>query len=427
MPITGDQFGLDTDRPTSNEVRSRRGLVYTIVGLVLVLYMAFWISVAIAFEPNAQWFSYYVVDYKLGFVRRGLGGEIVDLFPANLYFTVLLILRWLVPAIFIVGLAAVAWTVAVRFGRSERRLMLALIIPVLPFGFVRAVMLPTPNLLGDAALAMFAVVLASAKKGRSILFASAAYGFTIGVLALIHEAVPLLLSLGAILAIMVLTVHSSIKIRRLSALLALAPGLVVALAIGLLGRRDESAQCARLPHRAVNHPVKLSMRQILSGQQTYRDYHDLLCSHFLPLFDEPPAPSAFRGFLALGAGPITMTTMLGIVIVAVTILLISRISGVPFKRFCDLLRGRLLWVIFGLLLLLPIFATASDWVRWWVVISFDVGLVYLLYASGQPESTQPPTRRTRVLFAVAIVLLALLPSGTVANVGVVQHVQPLIE
>ena len=427
MTITGRQLGGHAERRALNEVNSRRGIVYTIVGLVLVLYMAFLVAVTSLYEPNMQWFSYYVVDYKLGFVRRGLAGEIVDMFPADRYFTVLLTLRWLVPALFMAGLAAVAWTVAVRFGRSERRLMLALLIPVLPFGFLRAVVLPMPNLLGEAALAAFAVVIASVKKDRSILFASAAYGFTIAVLTLIHEAIPLLLSLGAIMAIVALAVHIPAKIQRLSALLAVAPGLVVALTIGLLGRRDESAQCARLPHRAVDWPVKLSMSQILSGQHVYRDYHDWICGHIITLFDLRPADAnAFKYFAELGA-PMAMTTMFGIVVLAVTILVISRISGVPFGRFCGVLRGRLLWVIFGVLLLLPVFATASDWVRWWVAISFDVGVVYLLYASSQPESAQPPTRRTRILFAVGIVLFALLPSGTVAHVGVMEHVRTSME
>lgn len=114
----------------SNEPRTRRRLVYAIVGLLLLLYMTFWVAFASVFEPNLQFFSYYAIDYSQGFVRRGLAGEILDLFPADLYFTGLLILRWIVPALFVVGIAEVAWTVAVRFGRSERRLMLALLIPV---------------------------------------------------------------------------------------------------------------------------------------------------------------------------------------------------------------------------------------------------------------------------------------------------------
>jgi len=437
MVINGRRRGPHADRLVesqelctpvqSNEMSGRRRLVYAIVGLVLVLFMAFYVVLMSLYEPNMQWFSYYVVDYRLGFVRRGLAGEIVDLFPADRYFTVLLTLRWLVPALFVVGLAAVAWTVAVRFGRSERRLMLALLIPVLPFGFVRAGALPMPNLLGEAALAAFAVVIASAKKDRSILFASAAYGFTTAVLTFIHEAIPLLLSLGAIMAIVVLAVQSSTKVQRLSALLAVAPGLVVALTIGLLGRRDESAQCARLPHLPVYSAVKLTMGQILSGQRAYTDYHDWICHHIIALFDVRAADAgAFQFFVELGA-PLIMTTLFGIAVLAVTILAINRISGVPFKRFCGVLRGRLLWVIFGILLVLPVFATAIDWVRWWVAISFDVGVVYLLYASNQPESTQPPTRRTRVLFAVAIVLFAVLPVGTVSHVGVLQHLRTSME
>ncbi len=223
---------------------------------------------ASVYEPNLQFFAYYAVDYSQGFVRRGLGGEILDLFPADLYFTGLLILRWLVPTLFGVGIAAVAWTVAVKFGRSERRLMLALLTPMLPLGFVHAVVLPTPDLIGEAALAVFAVVLASAKGDRSLLAASGLYGMATAVLTLIHEAVPFLQALGAVLAIVVLA-HTSVKIQRLSALLAVAPGLVVALTIALLRRRDVSPQCARLPHKAVRWaPGRTPGANTLTGTST---------------------------------------------------------------------------------------------------------------------------------------------------------------
>jgi hypothetical protein len=391
----------------SNEPSTRRRLVYAIAGLLLLLYMAFWIGFAIIFEPNLQFFSYYAIDYSQGFVRRGLAGEILDLFSAAHYFTGLLILRWLVPALFVGGIAAVAWTAALRFGRSERRLMLALLIPVLPFGFVHAVVLPTPDLLGGAALAAFAVVLASAKTDRSLLIASGIYGTTTAVLALIHEAVPFLQALGAVLAIAVL-VPSSVKIQRLSALLAVAPGLVVVLAIALLGRRDASSQCARLPHRAVDFPRKLSPGQILRGEHAYVDYHDWTCRFITVTTGKSP----FVGPGPLGLGPWIVSTLAGVVIFTVTMLFISGLSSVPFRQFCRAAQGRVLWVTIAALLLLPVFATSSDWTRWWLTISFDVGVVYLLYAGRQPESTRPATRRTRVFFTVAIVLLALFPIVT---------------
>ena len=164
-------------RPGKSAYRARHRLVYAIVGLLLLIYMASWVVFTSVYEPNLQFFSYYAVDYSQGFVKRGLGGEILDLFPADLYFSGLLILRWLVPTLLGIGIVAVAWTVAIKFGRSERRLMLALLTPMLPLGFLHAVVLPTPDLIGGAALAVFAVVLASANGDRSLLAASALYGW----------------------------------------------------------------------------------------------------------------------------------------------------------------------------------------------------------------------------------------------------------
>ena len=227
---------------------------------------------------------------------------------------------------------------------------------------------------------------------------------TTAVLTLIHEAVPFLQALGAVLAIVVLA-HSSAKIQRLSALLAVAPGLVVVLAIALLGRRDASSQCARLPHRAVDFPRKLSPGQILRGEHAYTDYHDWTCRFITVTTGKSP----FVGPGPLGLGPWIVSTLAGIAIFTVTMLFIKAISSVPFGRFCQAAQGRLSWVILAALLLLPVFATSSDWTRWWLAISFDVGVVYLLYASRQPESARPAARRTRVSFIVAIVLLALFP------------------
>lgn len=404
-----------------DKMNSPRNLAYAILALFLLLYIACWVAFAAVYNFNLYFFSYYSVDYTWGFVRRGLGGEILDLFPADAYFTGQLILRWLVPALCIITLAGVACTVALRFGRSERRLMLALLIPMLPFGFAHAVFVPSPELLGGATLAVFAVVLASVKKDRSILIASASYGFTIAVLTFIHEAIPLLLSLGAIAAIVALGVHSSIKVQRLSALLAVIPGLAVALGIGLLGRRNVSSQlCAQLPHGAVDWPPagNVTLSQSLSGQHYYVDYHDFICRHIMRNFDATLA-DGIRAVVSVGAVPLIIATLLGAVAFAETVFLISRISGVSFGRVFDVLRGRVLWVASGMALLLPVFAIAADWIRWWVIICFDVGVVYLLFASNQPEAAKPATWRTRLLFSVGVVLLALLPIGAFTNVGIV--------
>ncbi|OBG36934.1 hypothetical protein A5673_17360 [Mycobacterium sp. E3198] len=381
----------------------------------MLLYLACWVVFASVYEPNLQFFPYYAVDYSQGFARRGLGGEILNLFPADLYFTGLVVLRWLVPTLFGVGIAAVAWTVAVRFGRSERRLMLALLTPVLPLGFVHALVLPTPDLLGEAALAAFAVVLASGRRDRSLPVASGIYGTVIAVLTLIHEAVPFLLALGAILAIVVLA-RSSAKIRRMSALLAVAPGLVVASAIALLRQRDVSSQCARLPHGA----IRWAPGPTPTGEHAYVDYHDWTCRFITVTTRKTP----FIGPNQIGWAPLIMSTMAGIVILAVTLLAIRGISGAPLGRFRQALRGWLPWITLAALLLLPVFATSADWTRWWIAISFDVGVVYLLYASRQPESTRSATRGTRVWFAAAIVFFAL--SQILAAINTEQSVRGLV-
>ena len=119
-----------------------------------------------------------------------------------------------------------------------------------------------------------------------------------------------------------------------------------------------------------------------------------------------------------------MSTIIGIVVFTLTMLVIRGISSVPLGPFRQAVQGRLSWVILAALLLLPVYATSADWARWWIAISFDVGVVYLLYASRQPESTRSATRRTRVWFAVAIVFLALSP--VLAAVNTEQSTQRLV-
>jgi len=409
-----------TNAAHPTKINSRRRLgYYAIVALFLAAWVVNVIYNAIVYIPQMWTFAYFSVDYRLGFVRRGLAGQILGLFPTDLYFGGLWTLRCLLSVLFVIGLVAVAWTVAVKFGRSERRLMLALLIPVLPFGFVTALWSPQTELLAGVALAAFAVVLVSVSESRSILFASTAYGVTTAMLTLIHEASPLLYSLGAVVAIVVLSRDSPSKIQRISILLAISPGLVVELAVGLLGRRGISSQlCALVPHRAVNWPAAghLSSAQVLKGERFYVDYHDWVCRNIIDKLDQSPADAA-RYVASFGAVALISSMVVGIFIFTVSILAIRYISGVPFGRFCRVLRGKLVWVTFAAMLFLPLFATSSDWTRWWVRASFDVGIVYLLYASSQPEAGRLCTWRARILFVIGITLFAIFPMGGIVSVG----------
>jgi hypothetical protein len=392
---------------------------YAIAGLLLLLWATVLTVIALTLVPDGYWFSYYSVDYTLGFVRRGLAGELVGLVPGDEYFSSLRILRWLPTVLFALGLAVVAWVVAVRSGRSERRLMMALLIPLLPFGFAFALFSARPDLFGATALAGFAVALTSADNDRSTIIASAVYGAVTAVLTLTHEAIPFLFGLGVVVALAVLARQRSENTLRLSAALAIGPGLLTAIAVALVGRRGISAQlCELVPHAPMNHPLagKPSLGQLLRGFHFNVDYHDWLCRNILPLYDQSFG-DATHFVASIGVVALTASTAFGIALLVVTLLAISHVAGVPFSRMRSLLRNRIAWVLIGFALIVPIFMTGVDWVRWWVMITFDIGLVFLLFAGREKESSLPPTRRTRIVYALGAILLAVLPLGIIPGFG----------
>jgi hypothetical protein len=392
---------------------------YAIAGLLLVLWASVLTLIAVTVVPDGYWFSYYSVDYTLGFLRRGLAGELVGLIPGDDYFTSLRILRWFPTVVFVLGLAVVAWTVAISSGRSERRLMMALLIPVLPFGFAFALFSARPDLFGATALAGFAVALKFSRTDRSTLIACAVYGGITAVLTLTHEAIPFLFGLGALVALSVLARQDRETTLRLGAVLAIGPGLVTALAVAFLGRRGISAQlCELVPHGPMNHPLagEPSLGELLRGFRFNVDYNDWLCRNIMPLYDQTFSDGA-RFVASTGVIALTASAAFGIALFAVTILAISHVSGVPFSRMRSLLRNRIVWVLAGFVLILPIFVSGVDWIRWWVMITFDIGIVFLLFASSEQESDLPPTRRTRIIFASGAILLAILPLGIIPVFG----------
>ncbi|OYN80729.1 hypothetical protein [Mycolicibacterium sphagni] len=406
MPSTA----IDTER--------RRGF-FTTFTVLLVVWVAVLLTIALTVIPDGYWYSYFVIDYTVGFIRRGLAGEILGLFPREHYFGALAVLRWVPTVAFVLGLAAVAWTIAVRSGRSQRRRLLALLIPVLPFGFAFGLFSARTDLLGGAALVAFAVALTRVTTARATLISSAAYGLVLGVLTLIHEATPFLFGLGVVAALTVLAGRLDAKAFRASLMLALGPGILIALALAVFGRHGVSPQlCQLVQHGPMNHPLagKPTIGQLLSGFHYYVDYHDWFCRAFLPLFDMSFA-DGLRFVGSIGVVALTGSTVYGIVALAVSLLAIAHVSGVPVRRYGALLRARPLTLAIGLVLILPVFATGVDWVRWWVIIAFDLGIVFLFYTRDQPEVDLPPTRRTLIVFAVGAILLAVIPIGIIPGFG----------
>ena len=396
-------------------VTRRRKRGYAIFAVLLMLWAAALMALALTVMPDAYWYSYFSVDYTLGFVRRGLAGEFLGLFPREHYFVGLGVLRWLPTVFFVLALGSLAWSVAIKSGRSERRLMMALLIPVLPFGLAFGLFSARTDLFGATALVAFALALKTVKTNRSAVIASAVYGLATAGLTLIHEAIPFLFGLGAMVALTVFARRLDGRGFRTCAALALVPGVLTALAVAVLGKGGVSAQlCQLVPHGPTNHPLagKPTAGQLLRGFHYYVDYHDWLCRNILPLFDQSLG-DAVRFVGSIGVARLAASTACGIGVLVVTVLAISHVSGVPYERFRRLLLERPVALMIGFGLTLPIFMTGVDWVRWWVIIAFDIGIVFMLYASGQPEADRQPTRRTLIIFAVGAALLALLPVGIV--------------
>ncbi|MBI3693135.1 MAG: hypothetical protein HY239_21370, partial [Mycolicibacterium aromaticivorans] len=396
----------------------RRGFFVTFT-VLLVLWAAVLLTLAITVVPDGYWYSYFAIDYSVGFIRRGLAGEMLGLFGTAHYFGGLAVLRWIPTVAFVLGLGAVAWSIAVRSGRSQRRRLIALLIPVLPFGFAFALFSARTDLLGGAALALFAVVLTRVATTRVTVIASAVYGLTLAVLTLIHEATPFLFGLGVLMALTVLARHLDARAFWTSVVAALGPSVLIAMALAAFGRQKVSPQlCQLVQHGPMNHPLagKPTIGQLLSGFHYYVDYHDWFCRAFLPLFDMTFS-EGLRFVASIGVVALAGSTVYGLATLVIGMLAISHVAGVPIRRFTAILRGRPLALLVGIVMILPVFATGVDWVRWWVIIAFDLGVVFLLYTRDQPEIDEPPTRRTLIVFAVGAILLAVIPIGIIPGFG----------
>lgn len=63
-----------------------------------VTWLAGLLAIALTVVPDGCWYSYFAVDYSVGFIRRGLAGELVGLVPTSDQLTALKFLRWLPEA-----------------------------------------------------------------------------------------------------------------------------------------------------------------------------------------------------------------------------------------------------------------------------------------------------------------------------------------
>lgn len=400
--------------------RARNRLVGIGAAIAVWVVAVLWLAIKVV-PLDVYWMSYYAADYTHGFVRRGLAGELVHLIPGH-FFAATMGLRWLSTAVYLCGLATVAGVVLASGHRSERRLMVAMVIPLLPFGVPFATFSARPDLFGGAALALFSSALVFARSRAAATGWCAAYGVVIAVLTLMHEAIGLQFALGAVLAITVLggALESA---RRLGALVAVTPGVIATAVVAVFGRHDIASRlCAAVPHHLMPNPFatvtspKTLLRFVVDGQSDQTDYHDWVCRNVMPNYDNGIA-DAIRTVGHIGALGLTVSLIFGAAAVAVTLWGLGELSGVPWRAFVEALHGRMAWVTAGLLLVVPVFLTGYDWTRWLTIVAFDVALVFILFAARRPEIEQTPTPKTLRLFILLVIAFALIPVGAVPGFG----------
>lgn len=399
-----------------------RQLLYLGIAAAIAAWAAAVLWFAIRIVPlDVYWISYYTADYRHGFVRRGLAGELVGLAPGH-YFGVTLTLRWLSTAVYLCGLATVAGVVLFSRHRSERRVMVAMLIPLLPFGVPFAAFSARPDLFGGAALMLFSLALVFTRSRAVAIGWCAAFGAAIAALTLVHEAIGLQFVLGAVLAIIVL--GGALKTaQRLGMLVAVIPGVLTTAVVAAFGRHDVGSRlCAAVPHHpmpnplaAVTSPATL-MHALIEGKPSQTDYHDWVCRNVMPSYDNGIV-DAIRTVGHVGILGLGVSVLFGAAAVAATLYGLSGISGVALGAFVEALRGRMIWVTAGLLLISPVFLTGFDWTRWLTIVGFDLAIVFLLFAARRPEIERAPTRKTFRLFILLGIALALIPVGAVPGFG----------
>ncbi|OBB94238.1 hypothetical protein [Mycobacterium sp. 852002-40037_SCH5390672] len=410
------------DLSAETNAHARHHLLYVGIGAAIAAWAAVVLWFAIRVVPlDVYWMSYYTADYRHGFVRRGLAGELVRSLPGH-YFAATLGLRWLSTAIYLCGLATVAGVVLFSRRRSERRLMVATVIPLLPFGIPFAAFSARPDLFGGAALALFSSTLTFTRSRAVAMGWCAIYGAATATLTLVHEAIGLQFALGAVLAVIVLG-GALETTQRLGMLVAVTPGVIATAVVAAFGRHDIAAQlCAAVPHQLMPNPFatvtspQTLVRFVIDGRSSKTDYHDWVCRNVMPNYDNGIL-DAIRAVGHIGMLGLTVSLIFGAAALAVTLWGISGLSGVPLRAFVEALQGRMPWVITGLLLVIPVFLTGYDWTRWLTIVAFDITTVFILFAAGRPEIEHAIASKTLRVFILLVIAFALIPVGAVPGFG----------
>ena len=420
-PDVEERAGTKGHRSLKSLSLSRRRLrLYHLVAAGLAVWCAGYAYLVTAVIPNGiYWLSYYAADYRAGFVRRGLAGAIIDVFPRDDYFIVAKSLMVGSVAVFFGGLATLMFHILRRGNFAERRVVVALLIPVLPCAVSFALLGPRPELFAAGALLVFGVLLTRLTTARATLVCSGCYGVFLAILAFVHEAIPIEFALGSVLAIAVLARVDRGCTRWICTLMAVTPGLFASALIAVLGHHGVASElCMQLPHKMMENTFKVppdkALDYLLGNFESTSDYHDWVCTFITGAFDDDVS-TAVHGVLHVGFPLLAAQFAHGLLVCGGTLWLARWFTGVSWRHFIAHVRGGLAPVVLAWAMMLVIFATGVDWIRWWTIILINVIGIYLTFAADTSAIEQPIPKKQVTVFVAMVILLACIPLSGAAG------------
>jgi hypothetical protein len=145
-------------------------------------------------------------------------------------------------------------------------------------------------------------------------------------------------------------------------------------------RNDLGTQlCGQIPHKQIEQPFPSEPMAYLAGQIAVKtDFHAWVCDFERSIVDARLTDGLHK-VGAFGAGPLLASFTVGVLYFAVSIWATQSYSGLRIPALLGEVRGKLTAPILGLTAMVPLFVTAVDWTRWWVLITFNVVLVCIMY------------------------------------------------
>lgn len=342
MTITSEQPKTRSRQRPAGLHLSPAGL-RAFLGVVVVLQILKGATAPLSIYTKSAWF----VDYRYGFVRRGLGGQITG--QSELAVNAAIITCWVVPIIAILVVLEMLvrrWTAAST--------SLAILLACSPFVVGELAYFRRTDQLGLVVLVLVGVACLQLK--RSLLPALTGLGAVLAVLVFVHEGTLLIWGLAAVPIVFGTGNRSRLGNIRLCAA-AVGPALLALVGIVIAGR--------------VTPAVATQLREdaALPGPTVFR-------------FLSQGIADSFGEVSYVGMGKHLTQLTLGALLILVHIVWIRRGVGLQWASMFTRLDQRTLAAVSAVTggAVLMVFATGIDWMRWFssfgaaalVVVAFAV-------------------------------------------------------